>query len=138
MNELGNDFFGQELRKNLSVPVGLIQSSIGGTPAESWTSREALEADPVLGAGDLAVAGIGTGSSPGLLAVTDLLVLLDREAHPPCGSDRADRLARRLFHRDAGLQPTPVRRQLLVQLVKCGDARSDPVAAGVRVSIELV
>ena len=35
-------FFGRELHKHLRVPVGLINSSWGGTPAESWTSREML------------------------------------------------------------------------------------------------
>lgn len=40
--------FGRDLRKALKVPVGLIDSSVGGTPAEAWTSRPALEADPDL------------------------------------------------------------------------------------------
>jgi len=31
-------FFGRELHKNLKVPIGLINSSWGGTPAEAWTS----------------------------------------------------------------------------------------------------
>ena len=35
-------FFGRELHRKLGVPVGLINSSKGGTPAESWTSREGL------------------------------------------------------------------------------------------------
>jgi sialate O-acetylesterase len=37
-------YFGRELQKALKVPVGLIHSSWGGTPAEDWTSKEALEA----------------------------------------------------------------------------------------------
>jgi len=41
-------FFGRELRRALKVPVGLINSSVGGTPAEAWTSRPVLEADPEL------------------------------------------------------------------------------------------
>ena len=41
-------FFGRDLRRALKVPVGLIDSSVGGTPAEAWTSRGALEADPEL------------------------------------------------------------------------------------------
>jgi sialate O-acetylesterase len=40
--------FGQKLQKELGVPVGLIHSSWGGTPAEAWTSLEALEAVPGL------------------------------------------------------------------------------------------
>jgi sialate O-acetylesterase len=39
-------FFGRELTKQLNVPVGLINTSWGGTPAESWMSREYLEKDP--------------------------------------------------------------------------------------------
>ncbi|HWS89589.1 MAG TPA: sialate O-acetylesterase [Pyrinomonadaceae bacterium] len=41
-------FFGRELHKRLGVPVGLIHTSWGGTPAEAWTSRAALAADPTL------------------------------------------------------------------------------------------
>ena len=41
-------FFGRDLRKALKVPVGLIHSSVGGTPAEAWTARATLEADPEL------------------------------------------------------------------------------------------
>jgi len=41
-------FFGRDLRKALGVPVGLIHTSWGGTPAEAWTARETLEADPML------------------------------------------------------------------------------------------
>ena len=41
-------FFGHELRKALRVPVGLINSSVGGTPAEAWTSHATLEGDPKL------------------------------------------------------------------------------------------
>ncbi len=33
-------FFGLELYKELGIPVGLIHSSWGGTPAEAWTSEE--------------------------------------------------------------------------------------------------
>ncbi len=41
-------FFGRDLRKELNRPVGLIHSSWGGTPAESWTRRQTLVADPDL------------------------------------------------------------------------------------------
>ena len=40
--------FGQDLHRALGVPVGLVHSSQGGTPAEAWTSREALTAEPSL------------------------------------------------------------------------------------------
>jgi sialate O-acetylesterase len=39
-------FFGRELHQELDVPVGLIHTSWGGTPAEAWTSMPTLEADP--------------------------------------------------------------------------------------------
>ncbi len=41
-------FFGRELQSKLGVPLGLINTSYGGTPAEAWTCRAALEADPSL------------------------------------------------------------------------------------------
>ena len=41
-------FFGRNLYKQLNVPVGLINTSVGGTPAEKWTKREVLEANPDL------------------------------------------------------------------------------------------
>ena len=41
-------YFGRLLQQELNVPVGLICPAIGGTPAEAWISRDALEADPEL------------------------------------------------------------------------------------------
>ncbi len=41
-------YFGRHLYKELNVPIGLIHTSWGGTPAEAWTSRATLEADPDL------------------------------------------------------------------------------------------
>lgn len=34
-------FFGRELHKELNVPIGLVNSSVGGTAIESWTSMPA-------------------------------------------------------------------------------------------------
>lgn len=36
-------FFGRRLHKKLDIPIGLIHSSWGGTPAESWTPAEELK-----------------------------------------------------------------------------------------------
>ncbi len=41
-------FFGRTLHEALKVPVGLINSSVGGTPIESWIDRDAQEATPEL------------------------------------------------------------------------------------------
>ena len=41
-------FFGRELHETQKVPVGLINNAVGGSPSESWTSRAALAADPLL------------------------------------------------------------------------------------------
>lgn len=39
-------FFGRELHRELGVPVGLIHSSWGGTPVESWASPEVQQRQP--------------------------------------------------------------------------------------------
>lgn len=39
-------FFGKQLHDKLLVPVGLINSSWGGTPAEVWTPAEVVNNDP--------------------------------------------------------------------------------------------
>lgn len=41
-------FFGRELHRALGKPVGLINSSVGGTPIESWISPDAQQASPEL------------------------------------------------------------------------------------------
>ncbi|MFV1958501.1 MAG: sialate O-acetylesterase, partial [Planctomycetota bacterium] len=41
-------FFGRTLFESLGVPIGLVDTSYGGTPAEAWTPRPALEREPTL------------------------------------------------------------------------------------------
>jgi sialate O-acetylesterase len=41
-------FFARALTQKLNVPIGLLFSAVGGTPAEKWTSRACLEATPGL------------------------------------------------------------------------------------------
>lgn len=39
-------FFGRELHKEVGVPVGLVNTSVGGTPIESWVAAETQSSDP--------------------------------------------------------------------------------------------
>src|SRR5882672_4926134 len=41
-------FFGREVYQRMKIPLGLIHTSWGGTPAEAWTSHEALGSEPDL------------------------------------------------------------------------------------------
>ena len=41
-------FFGREVQRELKVPMGLINSSVGGTPIESWVAAEAQAQVPEL------------------------------------------------------------------------------------------
>jgi sialate O-acetylesterase len=41
-------FFGREIAAKENVPIGLIDSSWGGTPADSWVSMDTLGTDPEL------------------------------------------------------------------------------------------
>lgn len=41
-------YFGKKLRKDLDVPIGLINASWGGTPAEVWTPAEEVTTQPAL------------------------------------------------------------------------------------------
>jgi sialate O-acetylesterase len=39
-------FFGREIHQEVGVPVGLINTSVGGTPIESWVAAEMQSSDP--------------------------------------------------------------------------------------------
>src|SRR6185436_3470521 len=41
-------FFGKRVNQQLNVPIGLINSSWGGTPAETWVPESKVTSDPVL------------------------------------------------------------------------------------------
>lgn len=42
-------YFGRQLHRELNVPIGLVVSAVGGTPAEAWTRLAAIERLPVTG-----------------------------------------------------------------------------------------
>lgn len=52
-------FFGRSLHEKLSVPIGLMHSSVGGTRIELWTPRQAYQG--IDGLEDLAKAAAGDG-----------------------------------------------------------------------------
>jgi sialate O-acetylesterase len=39
-------FFGRHLHQELKIPIGLLHSAVGGTPAEAWTRIEPLRSSP--------------------------------------------------------------------------------------------
>jgi sialate O-acetylesterase len=41
-------FFAKEIHKQYNIPVGIINASVGGTPAEAWISEEGLQGLPEL------------------------------------------------------------------------------------------
>jgi len=41
-------FFGKKLNQELNVPIGLINASWGGTPAETWLPEKVVNANPLL------------------------------------------------------------------------------------------
>jgi sialate O-acetylesterase len=58
-------FFGRELQKNMNVPIGLIVSAWGGTPAEVWVQQELVENNPALKASTYDDKASGWPSAPG-------------------------------------------------------------------------
>ncbi|WP_297093879.1 sialate O-acetylesterase [uncultured Draconibacterium sp.] len=41
-------YFAKKLQQTTNIPIGILQSSWGGTPVEAWTSREMLLSEPVM------------------------------------------------------------------------------------------
>ncbi len=40
-------YFGRRLQESVNIPIGLLSSCVGGTPAEAWVPKETLLAKPV-------------------------------------------------------------------------------------------
>lgn len=60
-------FFGKKLNEELNVPIGLINSNWGGTPAEAWTPKDSIENSTELKAAAAALTPRkGWPTTPGL------------------------------------------------------------------------
>ena len=59
--------FARRLRAELGMPVGIVQSAVGGTPVAAWTRLEALRAIEGFGEEHLVDPGAFTTDSPGSL-----------------------------------------------------------------------
>jgi len=58
-------YFAGELRKQVGAPVGIIQSSVGGTPAQAWTPLPTLENRPELKHhADAILGGLASAKQP--------------------------------------------------------------------------
>jgi sialate O-acetylesterase len=73
-------FFGRDLRKALNVPVGIINSSVGGTPAEAWTSMETLKSDSAFKVGLDAYAQVVAKYPEAKKKYEEALAKFDQEA----------------------------------------------------------
>ncbi|HEY3265737.1 MAG TPA: sialate O-acetylesterase [Armatimonadota bacterium] len=82
-------FFGRELRRAVGVPIGLVHTSWGGTPAESWTSGPTL-------------AKKLPEFAP---AVANVATLNEQRLHP--GPSFADRVAAWWKENDPGSKASP-------------------------------
>jgi sialate O-acetylesterase len=60
-------FFGRDLNAKTRIPIGLISTSWGGTPADAWTSLDAIGADASLMPVFAEWAKMMDGQAPGLL-----------------------------------------------------------------------
>lgn len=63
-------YFGRHLHKELNVPIGLVHTSWGGTPAEAWTSNKGL--DPIRDFNKQADA-VEAMAKPGAMRTADLV-----------------------------------------------------------------
>lgn len=115
-------FFGREVHRTLNTPVGLINSSVGGTPIEAWIASETQKAAPELkaffeSASAPAAAVIGASPSPAKEGAVEKKAA--KKARTPAGVGG-------LFNgKIAPLVPYAVRGMLWYQ----GEANSTPAKA---------
>ncbi len=75
-------FFGRDLYENLHVPIGLIASSWGGTPVESWTSGDFLAKAPGFDS-TLQLIGVTARAADGLMSWLRQYPVINVSARPP-------------------------------------------------------
>ena len=80
-------YFGRELHKDLNVPIGLIHTSWGGTPAEAWTS--ALGIGPVHDF-QRQVDAVSNLAKPGALRTADLIEKWAKESGDDFSGENVD------------------------------------------------
>lgn len=73
-------FFARDLQAKLGVPVGILHSSWGGTPAEAWTSRTGLAKFPEF---DSALASLGETDEAVLAKRYEAALAAWYQAHDP-------------------------------------------------------
>lgn len=79
-------FFARELRRQLKVPVGVVQSAWGGTRIEAWTPREAFAGEPVLKEFDAWLVAAEAGYRRAVAADLDRIAAFERGAREALAS----------------------------------------------------
>ena len=95
-------FFARDLYKHLKVPIGMLFTSWGGTPAENWTTRATLEANPEL-------KTLAEGYDKAKLNYTEALAKYKNQLPELLAKWAADTTSASLAHKPIPSKPTPPR-----------------------------
>ncbi len=78
-------YFATQVQKEINVPIGILQSTWGGTPVEAWTSREMLLSQPLMR--DRVLANDSITPAHFVKDSLDLIEFWDIVYHPRNGVD---------------------------------------------------
>lgn len=95
-------FFARDLYKQMKVPIGLLFSTVGGTPAENWTTRATLEANPEL-------KKLVEGYDKATLAYPDAVAKYKKDLPALMLKWAADTLSASIMHKPFPAKPAPPR-----------------------------